>query len=439
MTAMATDENTHAAPAFGAMSRGLRIGALFGPSVFGVTAAGIALPKVSAALHAGPAMVAWVLTAHALALGVGTALFGRVADARGIRSTLLCGSVVLVTGAVVCVAAPGLGVLVAGRLVLAAGSGAMVAGGLALLAATDTALRAGCLAAYGAVMAVFAAAATLIGGGVTVWLSWRATVVLPVLSLPAVPLCLRLATRRGSGRRIDLPGALALAAGVSALLVAIQSRTLGVPAGVAAVLAGSAALIGWWVLRRADGFVPRTVVADPRFVLAAVIGVGVYGGLFATMYAVPQLLTGSYGWSVIQVGAALLPGAAVGASLSRAAGTLGVRRGRLLLVGIAAATAGVLGYAGVMGGGPWPLVVGASLGLAAFAVTQVVLTAEMSGRMPPALRGAGMGLLNLTFFVGGAAGSAACGALSGPLGLTGALSAIAVFPLAAALTAVASR
>jgi MFS family permease len=101
-----------------------RVGALFGPVVFGVTAAGVALPRVATALDASPANVAWVLTAHALALGVGTALFARLASSRGLRAALLFGALILAGGAVVCLLAPSLGLLVAGRLLLAAGSGA---------------------------------------------------------------------------------------------------------------------------------------------------------------------------------------------------------------------------------------------------------------------------------------------------------------------------
>lgn len=37
-----------------ARSTGVRLGALFGPAIFGVTAAGVALPNVAAALHATP-------------------------------------------------------------------------------------------------------------------------------------------------------------------------------------------------------------------------------------------------------------------------------------------------------------------------------------------------------------------------------------------------
>jgi MFS family permease len=66
-----------------ARATGIRVGSLFGPAIFGVTAAGIALPDVTRALGTAPSTAAWVLIAHALALGIGTALSGRIADSRG--------------------------------------------------------------------------------------------------------------------------------------------------------------------------------------------------------------------------------------------------------------------------------------------------------------------------------------------------------------------
>ncbi|WP_137994289.1 MFS transporter [Streptomyces vilmorinianum] len=424
-----------------ARSAGLRYGALFGPAVFGVTAAGVALPDVAAALHATPSAAAWVLTAHALALGVGTALFGRLADSRGVRASLLIGSLVLAVGAVICLFAPNLGVLVAGRFVLAAGSGAMTSGALALTASSEPAARPKVLAGFGATMAVFSASATLAGGVFTQWVTWRITLVLPALSLLVVPLCLQAASvRPGSGRKLDLPGAALLTAAATSFLLLIQASALSlsttVVVALAAALVVATAGLVWRVRTAAASFVPRPLVKDSMFLRAAVTGIGVYAGLFAAMYAVPQILVREHQWSVLAIGTWLLPGAVVGAVLSRLAGRLPAGTGgSRLLAAIAAATAGVLATS--LAGAPAPalLIVGASLGFAAFAVTQVVTTALMSARVEPALRGGAMGLLNLTFFVGGGVGSATAGALAKSMSLSTALGIVAAFPLIACLAA----
>ncbi|MTE19095.1 MFS transporter [Streptomyces sp. TRM43335] len=415
-------------------SAGLRYGALFGPAVFGVTAAGVALPDVASSLNTTASAAAWVLTAHALALGVGTALFGRLADSRGVRASMLIGSVVLAVGAVICLLAPNIGVLVAGRFVLAAGSGAMTSNALALSASSDPADRPRVLAGFGATMAVFSASATLAGGVFTQWVTWRITLVLPALSLLAVPLCLRpAAARRGSGRPLDLPGAVLLTVAAMSFLLLLQVSALSLSAPVVVALGAALVLAGAGLVLRVrsseSSFVPRGLVTDSTFLRAAATGVGVYAGLFGAMYAVPQVLVREHGWSVLAVGAWLLPGAVVGAVLSRFAGRLAGSGGRLLSV-IAGATAVALAGS-LLAEAAFLPVVGASLGFAAFAVTQVVTTGLMSTRIEPALRGGAMGLLNLAFFVGGGVGSAAAGALVKSVSLTGVVGAVAVFPLLA--------
>ncbi|MFJ6516209.1 MFS transporter [Streptomyces sp. NPDC091406] len=443
-TASAAAADSAAAPKYRA--DGLRYGALFGPVAFGVTAAGVALPDVASALDASSTATAWVLTAHALALGVGTALFGRLADTRGVRAALLLGMLVLAAGAAVCVVAPGLGVLVAGRFVQGAGSGAMAACALALTASVPPDRRARAFAGFGATMAVFSAGATLAGGVLTAWVTWRIALVLPALSLLVVPLCLvdapaRRNSVRDGGRSMDLPGAVLLTLTAMSFLVLIQSSALALstpPVAVtAAVLFLSAAGLTWRIRGSAHSFVPRSLVTDRVFLKAAAIGIGVYGGLFAAMYAVPQLLVREHGWSVLSVGLWLLPGAVAGAVLSRLAGRLTAGdHGNRLLGAVSLAFAVALAGAST-GVGVLLLILGASLGFAAFSVTQVFTTALMSGHIEPARRGGAMGLLNLTFFVGGGVGSATAGALAKSMPLASALGVMALFPLAAALFALA--
>ncbi|MEU0159162.1 MFS transporter [Streptomyces sp. NPDC006261] len=151
----------------------------------------------------------------------------------------------------------------------------------------------------------------------------------------------------------------------------------------------------------------------------------------------PNTLVRDHGWSVLSVGLWLLPGAVAGAVLSRLAGrlTAGGHGNRLLGVvslAFAVALAGALTGSDVL-----LLILGASLGFAAFSVTQVFTTALMPGHIEPARRGGAMGLLNLTFFVGGGVGSATAGALAKAMPLSTALGMVALFPLVAALSAFA--
>ncbi|MGW2223115.1 hypothetical protein ACWCSD_49655, partial [Nonomuraea sp. NPDC001684] len=111
---------------------------------------------------------------------------------------------------------------------------------------------------------------------------------------------------------------------------------------------------------------------------------------------------------------------------------------------VAAGLAGALiggpgGHGGPAGWAAVLLVVAASLGFPAFSLAQVVITARMSASFPVERRGGAMGLLNLTFFVGGGIGLGVAGALSRLAGLPGTLVVIALFPLAAALARAGRR
>ena len=168
-------------------------------------------------------------------------------------------------------------------------------------------------------MAAFSASATLAGGLVTQWFSWRITVVLPVIAALALPVCVRLGRRGGSRARIDGPGAVLLAVTVSALLVVVQAETLtlstaAVLTATALTVAGALAL-AWHLRRTVTGFVPLALVRDPLFVRAAAVGAGVYGGLFWMMWGTPQILVGQHHWSGLHGGRGSAAGRARGSGL----------------------------------------------------------------------------------------------------------------------------
>ena len=428
----------HTRPELTPRSAGIRLGLLFGPSIFGVSAAGIALPAAGAALGVAPSTTAWILTVHALALGFGTALFGRLVDSWGARRVLLTGALVMTAGSAVILLSPDLGTIVAGRFLLATGSGAMTATAVTLSTAGEPQRRGAVLGWYGLVVPVFAGAATLVGGAVTAALSWRWALVLPVLSLVGAVLALRLAGAPRPGAPLDAVGAALLTTTTAAGLILLQSPALGLGTstvvGLAALTLAAAGALTVWVRRTPAGFVPRALLARRGYVRAAFTGFGVFGGLFASVYAAPALLVGGRGWSVLAVGAALLPGAALGAVVARLTGRLGPRVQQRVLAAVAAATASALVAAGVTGA-PALVLAGTSLAFVAFGVAQVVLNGQAAAAVPPQERGSAMGLLALTFMIGGATGSAAAGGLTAPVGVGPALAVAAALPLAAALMA----
>ncbi|MEJ3657608.1 MFS transporter [Actinomycetes bacterium KLBMP 9759] len=451
------------------VTTGVRLGLQFGPSIFGVSAAGVALPAAAADLQIGAPASAWLLTVHALALGVGTALSGGLGDSWGMRRTVVLGCVLLVAGAAAVLLAADAVTAVVGRFVLAAGSGAVSSAAVTSTVAAPARNRATVLAWFGALTALFAGSATAVGGVLAATLSWRFALVLPVLAVAGAALAWPLMPARGGpwrppgvprgegtaraprsrpetssavlgrGGSVDVLGAGLLTVAASGLLVLLQGATLRLPvAGVVAlavVTVAAAVATAVRVRRRPEGFLPRSLLAVPTFRIGAAVGAGVFAGLFAAMYSVPQVLVGGAGWDVLVVGLVLLPGALLGAVVSRLAGRLAPARARQALAVSAVAVGVLLASAGSTGGMPAVLLAGASAAFLAFALTQAVVTGAVGAAVDPRRRGAALGLLNLAFMVGGGLGAAVAGGLSGVLGVPGALAVAAVLPFAAGVTA----
>ncbi|MFI7517800.1 MFS transporter [Micromonospora echinofusca] len=421
-----------------AASVGWRLGALYGPAVYGVSAASVAVPAAADALHTAPATAVWILTIHALGLGVGAAIAGRATDVWGPRRVLTLGAVLLAAGAMLCAVATALVAAVAGRALLATGSGAMTATALTLAAGQPSSQRPAVLARLGAAMALFSATAPL-AGALAVATSWKTALILPALSLTAIPLCWPLAQPRPAlPGRVDWAGAGLLILTAAGLLLTIQSATLHFPPlpilGLVTGTCTLAILLNRHRRRHPDGFIPA-VTSQRRFLLAGLAGAGIYGGLFGCVFAVPQMLT-HLGYTAQSIGLLLLPGAIVAAATARLAGnaTADVIRRRVLAATSALFSASLLLAA--WNQQPVTLICATTAGFAAFAIAQTTLTPAVTAHIDPRQRGGALGPLNLMFFIGGALGAATCSALWQPWGLPAALATMAALP---AISVVAAR
>ncbi|AXH94728.1 MFS transporter [Micromonospora aurantiaca] len=129
---------------------GWRLGVLYGPAVYGVSAAAVALPDAAQHLRASGPALAWILTAYAVGIGVGAVTAGRITDLWGSRPVLLIAVTLLTTGALACAVAPNLAAVVTGRILLAVGSGAVKASALTMAAHLPAPQRPAALARFGA-------------------------------------------------------------------------------------------------------------------------------------------------------------------------------------------------------------------------------------------------------------------------------------------------
>ncbi|WP_329621965.1 MFS transporter [Streptomyces sp. NBC_01255] len=349
---------------------GLFLALLAAPAAMGVSGPTLALPEAARGLAVSPGTAAWLLTAYGIGMAVGTPLLSAAGGRRGPAGTVRAGAAVLVLGAALTLVAPNLQLAVAGRALEAAGAAGLNVAAFQI-AGRDRSGRAPGLVAIGS--AVGGTTGLFIGAAVAGTLGWRATLLLPLLSLLALVPALRLAGRAApkagpeSGHRPRTPA-------------------LTLP-------------------------LPLDVLRDHGFRTAAGLMLALSTVNFALLYAAPRRVTALTGWTGVETGAAASIATLVGALLSwqliRAAPRLGTRRTRLLLAAGSLAAAALAAFA------PWAAVVLVGSATSSFVTAggQGLLTGAATGRLPEARHATAIGLFNLAFLIGVAAGPAAAEAL----------------------------
>jgi MFS family permease len=418
----------------------LLLGSLIGLSAMGSAAVAVALPDIVEHFSIPADRGVWVISAYAITLAVGTALYGRASDNAGVRTPLAVGVGLLSLGALAAALAPAYGALVGARLLQGAGAGAAPVLTLAALRVMyDGPVRSAAIGHLAGMAVAVAALGPVVGGLLTDLVGWRAAVVVPAAALLVLAALWRSLPVGGTGASLDYTGALLVAGTAAGLVLLVQSPSIGVAAvaaGVALLALGVPAVLAW-VRRHPDGFLPRAVLSEPVVLRSALGGAALPASWFGLLVAIPTVLAAA-GWSPLAIGLALLPGALLGVVVSRFVGVTIDRIGPRRSIALAAATCVVAVLLGAVGatGVPVLLMVAMALVYAGFTLGQPAMAAAVAEAVPPGMDGVALGLATLVFFVGGGLGAAVAG-LGSLVGHEWSLVLLALLPLAA--TVVVSR
>lgn len=414
----------------------LLLGTLVALTVIGSSAVAVALPDVAADLSLDKPGTAWVLAVFSLAFSVTTAVFGRMADLRGLRLPLRLGVGLLAAGSVLAAASWSFPSLIIGRVIQGAGAGAVPVLALGVLAARyEGVARGRALGALTAVVSIVSGSGPLIGGGITELLGWRFVLAVPAVALLILEPVARLApTRALAGGRIDWRGAGLVAVVTTGVVLLLQapatkaSPVLIIGAVVAAAVA--AVMLYGHVRRRPEGFLPRRVVANANVMLSAFTGMTLLAAYLGMILALPLIFSADQGWRPLQIGLAMLPAALIGAVASRIVGGTAARLGRYRVTAwLAGGSAAGLLLGSVMHAQPPLLIIGFAGTVAGFAAGQVALIDGIADLVEPEVQGVALGVFNLIFFAGGAVGAALIGGIGGAVSLPVALACLAVLPM----------
>ncbi|GAB2600515.1 hypothetical protein GCM10027168_37110 [Streptomyces capparidis] len=313
-------------------------------AVLDVTIVNLAVPDLAGDFEdADIADLSWVVTIYASLFAALLAPAGRLADVVGRRSLFVAGVGGFTLMSLLCSLAPGLEVLLAARALQGASAAAMIPASLAIvLADTPPERRRAAIGQWSAAGTLAAAVGPSLGGVLVDAFGWRSLFLINVPLGLALLLCAGLVPRtaRTPGRRLpDAWGTALLGLGIGLLCLGITEgdgwgwtgpRTL-------ACLAGGAAALGWTLLRSARHPVPAVETSLWRsraFALSNAASFAYGAALYAWLLVGVLYVTGVWGYSELEAGLAMTPGALAATVTALYAGRLQSRWGvRPVVVG----------------------------------------------------------------------------------------------------------
>jgi MFS family permease len=347
----------HAAPRWDARLWGALIllcGVLFLDGL-DVSMVGVALPSIQSDLGLTTSQLQWVVSGYVLGYGGLLLLGGRMADLLGRRRVLIAGLAVFTLASL----AGGLvndgTLLVLTRFLKGASAAFTAPAGLSIITTTFTegSARNRALSIYTATGASGFSLGLVLGGLLTE-IGWRWTFLLPVpiaaALLFAVPRFIRPdRPQLGERRRYDIPGAIALTAGMLLLvrtIVEAPNTGWADPTTIAAFAISIALLAAFVAIERRTShpLVRLGVLRSASLVRANIGAMTVFGGYVGFQFVGTLYLQETLGWSALHTALAFLPAGLLVAFGAPRIGPLVDRFGTAKLIAVGAA-AFVIGYA----------------------------------------------------------------------------------------------
>ncbi len=375
------------------------------------TAVNVALAKIGREFGAGFTALQWVVNGYALTLAALILLGGVLGDRWGRRRVFLVGTVWFAVASALCALAPNEQVLVGARALQGVGGALLTPGSLALISATFAPQdRARAVGAWSGLGGIAGAAGPFLGGWL-VELSWRLVF---LVNLPLAAMVVLVTLRhvpesrdegaRAGGRRLDLPGALAVVLTLGSLTYALTAAgrtgwSLSLVAAAAIGILTGVVFVGL-ERRTANPLVRLEMFRNRIFAATNVATLVVYAALSTFFFLLVLQLQVVGGWSPLAAGTSLLPVTLCLLLLSARTGALAQRVGPrpLMTVGSILGAGGFLLALRVGPGArylpdvlPAVLLLGLGLGCVVAPLTAAVLAAA-----PDHLAGAASGINNAT-------------------------------------------
>ncbi|REE99655.1 MFS transporter [Thermomonospora umbrina] len=272
-----------------------------------ITVITVALPVIQRDLGLTDTDLVFATSAYSLSFGGLLVLGGRLADLLGHRAVFVTGVVVFGVASLAAAAATTLWVLVAARFAQGVGAALAAPAAMALLNSVypNAARRTRALAVWGVLASLGAGSGNILSGVILSWGQWRWVFVAPAVVSLVIVLCAPLLPAGPPRRpgRLDVPGALLITAGLTALIFGLgETDPVWIGVGVLVL-----ALFALTQARSSRPLVPPALLASPRRA-AALLAIGLTAAAMASYFFILAIyFQKTLDYSPLRTSAAFLP------------------------------------------------------------------------------------------------------------------------------------
>lgn len=379
-------------------------------AVLNETVFNVSTPKIAEQFALSAASVSWVMTIFMVFFGIGSVIYGKLADLYSLRRLIEFGTWLYCVASVIgYIAQDNYALVVFARGLQAVGASAIPA--LTFVCIARFVPEAGRGKVFGfitSVVSVSIGIGPVIGGFVSANLHWAMLFVMPLPTLVALPYLRRLIpvepTRSGS---VDVVGAV-LVSVVVGLLVLYLNFMQG--AFLAAFVATAAALV-WWLRRTPEPFIDPRLFRNLPFRNGVFVGMTLFSVVFGVFFLIPLMLTQVHALGTQAIGMLLFPGAISAVFFGPYAGELADKRGNAFVaaIGVLLLAGSMLAMALLLGFSYWVMLVTMLANYVGFTMFQTAMINSVSQTLPAEQSGIGMGIFNLISIVAGALGTTLVG------------------------------
>ncbi|MDX8366279.1 MFS transporter [Cytobacillus sp. IB215665] len=379
--------------------------------VMNTTMFNVALPSVLQDLSLSSSSASWIVSAYSVSFAIATLTFSRLSDYIPISRLLLIGLTILGVASVLGFLSQSFLVLLVARIFQAAGAGAVP--GLAMVLAS----RYIPLSRRGKAMALISSAASLgfglgpvIGGAITQYLGWNYLFAVTGLVLLFIPIFLKLLPHEEVKKvKFDTIGGILTALCVTGLLLFLSTFSY-----VILITTIMLIFIMWRHIGKIElPFIQPALLKNKQYLKLLFIAFSAFIIHFASLFLLPLILANVYNMEPAAIGMIIFPGAILSAVAAQFIGRLIDKFGNipLIIFGQTFLMIATVLFAILASISPYFILVTYMFMSVGFSALTSSISNELTRILPSSEIGSGMGMAQLTQFIGGAFGVTLTGIL----------------------------